>query len=66
MKSLKELADPELAKLARDVRTERLRRAARLQVCSRCASEFFARNGARFCSGRCRTAAYRLRLKEAS
>jgi ribosomal protein S27AE len=63
---LDELADPELAKLARDVRTERLRRDARVQVCARCASEFFARNGARFCSGRCRTAAYRLRLKEAS
>ncbi|MEO6703797.1 MAG: hypothetical protein ABI140_03285 [Jatrophihabitantaceae bacterium] len=68
MKNLDAFADAELAVLAREVRTERLRRDARIQVCTQCTSEFFARNGAQFCSGRCRTAAYRLRLrlKEAS
>jgi hypothetical protein len=32
--------------------------------CERCGAEFVGRSGARFCSGRCRQAAYRARIRD--
>lgn len=59
-------SDAELGRVAKELRLERLRRLGRRQTCDQCHEEFLARSGARFCSGRCRTAAYRRRLRGAA
>lgn len=63
MEAVQERTDAELARLADEIRRERLRRLGRWQTCAGCGTTFPARQGARFCSGRCRTAAHRGRSK---
>lgn len=63
MKELEQLADDELGQLAAELREEMLKRQGSAQHCVVCASEFLGRRGSRYCSGRCRTAAYRLRTR---
>ena len=53
----------QLAELAAKVRAEELRRKDSWRTCQECEARFLARRGARFCSGRCRTAAYRSRAQ---
>lgn len=57
------LEDDALQELGMQVRLERLRRAKSWRRCGNCRTPFPARAGARYCSGRCRTAAYRQRLQ---
>lgn len=64
--NLRGYTDDGLVTLASRVRRERLRRAGDQRSCALCAAEFLARRGARYCSGRCRTAAYRLRKTRAA
>jgi hypothetical protein len=66
MQEITSLSWDELEALRRQVRLERLLRAERFHKCLRCGTSFLAREGATFCSGRCRTADYRNRLKESA
>lgn len=61
MEKLTSLPDAELTARLKDLRREQLRRAGKGHLCDRCGVEFFARAGARFCSGTCRVAAFRER-----
>lgn len=61
MDDLKEVSDAELSVLAGAVRRERLRRQGSWITCANCGERALARRGARFCSGRCRVAAFRAR-----
>lgn len=61
MDKLTSLPDAELSARLKDLRCERLRRAGKGRLCDRCGVEFFARAGARYCSGTCRVAAFRER-----
>jgi hypothetical protein len=63
---LGKLTDQELGELERELRSERLRRSASSRSCLRCGHLFLTRAGAMYCTGRCRTAAYRHRLTEAA
>lgn len=60
-----ELSEPALDELRRVVRLEILSRRGRAHTCGICRMSFIARMGAHFCSGRCRTAAYRQRMRRA-
>lgn len=62
--SLPDLPDDALAALGKQVRLERLRRLESWRHCGSCGKRFAARSGALYCSGRCRTVAYRQRLRE--
>ena len=64
MRVLSQYSNVEFAALAADVRAERNRRNARVHECLNCGTSFPARADARYCSGRCRTAAHRKRSKE--
>lgn len=66
MREIASLSEDELAELGVEVRIEYLRRRGDWRICDRCGDEFLARTGARFCSGRCRTGAYRARLRGAA
>lgn len=63
MDSLTTLQDAELTARMKSLRREQLRRAGKGRLCVQCGVEFFARAGARFCSGRCRVAAFRERRR---
>jgi len=56
---LASLSDAKLTGLDRDLRQERLRRRGSWMTCARCGTEKLAKSGARYCSGRCRMAAFR-------
>lgn len=56
---VRELDDRQLDALRVDVRGEQLRRRGALRICSWCHSDFWARAGAVYCSGRCRVASFR-------
>lgn len=58
-----DLTDDALDLLGQQVRLERLSRLNRWQDCTVCEKRFAARAKALYCSGRCRTAAYRKRLQ---
>ena len=62
--ALPELADDALLALGKHLRLERLRRLKSWRICGSCKMHFAARAGALYCSGRCRTAAYRQRLQK--
>ena len=66
MQEIASLSWSELETLRKQVRFERLLRAERWHACARCGTSFLARAGAAYCSGRCRTADYRIRLKESA
>lgn len=59
--ALRELDDQALHDLAGHLRLERLRRMRSWRTCSICGRSFLGRFGATYCSGRCRTKAYRHR-----
>lgn len=61
MRGLRERTDDDLRAMATDIRREQLRRADRWHTCRICSTEFLARAGAEYCSGRCRTVAHRRR-----
>lgn len=66
MTELVTLSDADLAVQLRWLREEQLRRAGKTHSCMQCSAEFHARAGARYCSGACRVAAFRLRSRKAS
>jgi hypothetical protein len=66
MRSLRDRTDQDLVGLANRIRQERLRRKGQWRTCEACQTEFLARAGARFCSGRCRTTAHRRRTAGAA
>lgn len=49
----------QLESLRSEVRTELLRRRGQERQCVRCGAAFYAKQSARFCSGRCRVASFR-------
>jgi len=59
------MSDADLARRIRRLRGEQLRRVGRTHTCARCGAEFHARSGARYCSGACRVAAFRIRARTA-
>lgn len=66
MVELVTLSDGDLATQIRGLRQEQLRRAGKKHACVQCGAEFHARVGARYCSGGCRVAAFRVRSREAA
>lgn len=62
MRGLRDRTDDDLQAMASDIRQERLRRANQWRTCGVCETEFLARSGAQYCSGRCRTIAHRRRV----
>lgn len=56
---LTSLSVSQLVSLRDDVRQELLHRQGSPLQCAQCGREFFARQNARFCSGRCRVASFR-------
>lgn len=60
--ALEELDEDELMTLRTQIGHEVLRRRDRSETCEACKTLFVARRNAKYCSGRCRTAAYRKRL----
>lgn len=63
MTGLATMSDAELAQRLKCLRGEQLRRLGRTQTCMLCGNEFHARSGARYCSGTCRVAAFRARVR---
>lgn len=63
VKAIADLTDDALVLLGQQVRLERLHRLNSWQNCTVCEKRFAARAKALYCSGRCRTAAYRKRLQ---
>lgn len=63
VEAISDLTDDALALLGQQVRLERLGRLSSWQNCTVCEKRFAARAKALYCSGRCRTAAYRKRLQ---
>jgi len=49
----------QLESLRSEVRAELLRRRGQTRHCVRCGAAFYAKQNARFCSGRCRVASFR-------
>lgn len=64
MEELAYLGDDELERLAAGLREERLKRHGDWRSCEVCGQGFLGRSDSRYCSSRCRTAAYRMRLGE--
>lgn len=62
MEELAHLGDDELEQLAAGLREERLKRHGDSHPCEVCGHQFLGRKDSRYCSGRCRTAAYRMRV----
>ena len=59
MADLAALSDDDLALWITQLREEQLRRKGKSHICGRCGIRFMARAGARYCSAKCRVAAYR-------
>ncbi|MDO5067460.1 MAG: hypothetical protein Q4D96_09300 [Propionibacteriaceae bacterium] len=61
MVELEQASDEELGVLDHRLRRERLRRRGAWRSCQHCATSFLGREGALYCSARCRVAAFRAR-----